>query len=221
MSEEIFMTSEFDFPEDRIDSFVDWFATRLAPDMLKSGFYTCGCYRAIEGKTTLIDVYQALTSDVFLSPERKAGKDRRDKHPYAEVLNSLCSNYATTVYGYIQLPGSFGDPLANIESDFVSFLRFDLSEHSQAAFVNWLKTDEMPRLRALGATSLRLVYRTKNQTSVTDRPRCVLFTEWDRRPPALEELTGALAKGLDQNANLSGFTGVRTYPWWSDKPEVA
>lgn len=221
MSEAIFMTSEFDFPDDRVDSFVEWFTTRLAPDMFNSGFYTSSCYRSIEGNPTLIDVYQALTSDVFLSPERKAGKERRDKHPYTEVLNSLCQNYTTTVYGYTQLSSSIGDPLANIEADFVSYLRFDLSENSQARFISWLETDELPRLRALGAISLRLVDRTLNQVSVTDRPRCVLFAEWDRRPPALEQLTGPLAKCLDKNANLSGFTGVRTYPWWCDNRELA
>lgn len=219
MAGEIFYTSEVDYSGGGLTDFIDWFAGRHAADLFKSGFYTCACYTALEGEYTIIDTYQAHTWDVFLSPGYKA----RDKDPYAKARVSPKKRGDNTVWAYSALSTDIaGNPLQPIDSDWISFLRFEADAASEKAVAEWLQAHEIPRLRAQGAGVVRLVHRTKDRPigDRSTRPRCAILTEWERKPPSLADLLKGLSGQLRRELTAAdGFVGVRVYPW-PDHPEL-
>jgi hypothetical protein len=198
----IFYTSELEYQPGDIQPFVDWFSGRHSADLFRAGFYTTTCYRAVEGGLTIVDMYQAETWNVFTGEGYKV----RDKDPYAKQKLAPRTNNVNTVYSYHPFTAG-DDPLRKIDSDWVALIRFDADPDTIA---QWLGTTEAARLRGLGATSIRLVRRTKDRPGTTSyRPNCAILTEWPTRPPSTNILTDHLSRTED-------FIGYRLYPWPDD-----
>lgn len=209
----IFYTSELAYAPADIAPFLHWFSGRHSADLFRAGFYTTTCYRAVEGGLTIVDMYQALTWDVFTGEGYKA----RDKDPYAKQLLAPRTANVSTVYRYQTLNGA-GDPLRKIDADWVALVRFTSDAATDDALVPWLEATELARLTALGATSVRLVRRTRDRPNTPSyRPLYALLTEWAARPPPAEVLTGKLAAQLRHPlAEDDAFVGYRLYPWPDD-----
>lgn len=209
----IFYTAEVEFPGAGVEAFIDWFSGRHAADLFKAGFSTCACYRALEGEYTILDVYQAASWDVFTTEEYAACS--RDN--YATGILAHARGHQNTVYEYLPLPVEIaGDPLAPIDADWFSSIRFDIDPEAEDRLVAALAGQEAPRLRGMGAETVRLVRRTRDRPAATPsrRPRYALTVEWRDEPPPLETLLRGLDRFLAQPLGArDGFVGVRVFPW--------
>lgn len=215
----IFYTAEVEFPDGGVEEFVDWFSGRHAADLFKAGFETCACYRAIEGEYTILDVYQAASRDIFTTPEYAAcSKDK-----YASAILTKARGHENTVYEYLPLPAAAaGEPLAAIDADWFSSLRFDVRSEADDGLVAALTEREIPRLRGFGASVVRLVRRAGDRPvgKPSARPRYALAVEWLTEPPPLAWLLKGLDPFVSQPLRAEdGFVGVRVFPW-PDRPHL-
>lgn len=215
----IFYTAEVEFPGAGVEEFIDWFSGRHAADLFKAGFATCACYRALEGEYTILDVYQAASWDIFTTEEYAACS--RDS--YAGAILTRARGHQNTVYEYLPLPvEAAGDPLAPIDADWFSSIRFDVDPEAEDRLAAALAEHEAPRLRSQGAEIIRLVRRTRDRPAAapSQRPRCALTVEWRNEPPTLESLLRGLDRFLPQPLGArDGFVGVRVFPW-PDRPHL-
>ncbi len=209
----MFYTSELEYAPKDIAPFLQWYSGRHSADLFRAGFYTTTCYRAVTGGLTIVDMYQADTWDVFTGDGYKV----RDKDPYAKERLAPRTGNVNTVYTYRSLQGA-GDPARKIDADWVALVRFESDDAPDDALIDWLQAQEVGRLMALGAASVRLVRRTKDRPNTSSyRPAWAILTEWGGRPPQTADLTGPLADHLDHPlADGDAFVGFRLFPWPDD-----
>jgi len=208
----ILYTAELDLAEADVESFNRWYAGRHAADLYQAGFQVCTCYRAIEGDMNILDLYEAESWDIFTRPEYR-GMGARD--PYGAELMTRRRNKAHTVYAQRLVRPIASGKGALLNADWVSLVRFNVSEPTESEVADFVATQEATHLLGLGAKRVRLAHRTTDHpTNPTFRPRCMLLVEWPERPstqaaPARhlqERFQGALSQ-------VDSFIGYRLYPW--------
>ena len=209
MSSPLLYTAELDLAESDVNPFRQWYANRHAPDVYQAGFLTCTCYQAVEGDMNLLDLYELADWGIFDSLRYK-GMQGRD--PYMAPLMARRRNKAHTVYSQQLIAPD--EPGGWLNADWLSVFRFDSPAGADAAIVLALSV-ELGRLRDLGLTRLRFACRDRDHpTNPTFRPRCMVVTEWPRRPPEEAELPARLTNRFgDRITNPNVFVGRRIYPW--------
>ena len=202
-------TAELDYPGTDRAEFADWYAWRHAPDLFRIGFRSCTCYRAIEGRMGLLDLYEIPSWDIFTAPSYQAMGPR---DPYCAAILEKRLDKTHTVYRELA-PAS----AAPFEADWISLLRFAAAGVETEALGDWLREEEA-RLAARGATRLRLAERaTDHPVYPTRRPRFLVLAEWgERPPPARDSATRLVARFGEALADLDAFAGARLYPWPDD-----
>jgi hypothetical protein len=201
-------TAELDYPAGELAEFADWYAWRLAPDLFRIGFRSCTCYRAIEGRMGLLDLYEIPSWDIFTAPSYQA---MGPQDPYCAAILEKRLDKSHTIYR--QLPPESGP----IDADWTTILRFAAAGLETEALSAWLR-EEQARLAARGAKRLRLAERaTDHPVYPTRRPRYLVLAEWgERPPPARDSAARLVARFGEALADLDAFAGARLYPWPDD-----
>lgn len=217
MTGKVLYTAENEYPPEDIPKFLEWYAYRHAPDILRMGFRSCATYRAVEGGFNLLGIYELESLAIFDSP---AYKGMQPLDPYRAGVAARTLQRAHTLY--VQRPlhpsGSIESEPA-LDADWLAMLRFDAAEAVENEIAGWFGQTMVPRLIALGAKRFRIAHREgERPNSVTTRPRCLLVAEWTRRPPAGGEVWRELIEAFGTRIQaVEWYAGKRAYPW----PDVA
>lgn len=210
-------TSELDIPEEHIDAFVDWYAFRHAPDIYQIGFDVCTSYRGIAGDMMIMDLYEIDSVDIFDTPQYR-GIAQND--PYSAALLAHRSNKAHTIYSQLFVAPEPVDTRALLNADWISVLRFECAEPDRNALLEYLDSGEAERILLAGAKRVRLAVRTKaGPKHVSNRPSCMLLTEWPLQPTIADIGTRLGGRFGPVIREQSFFVGYRLYPW-ADRKDV-
>jgi hypothetical protein len=217
MTGRVLYTAENEYPPADIPAFLEWYAFRHAPDVLRAGFPNCATYRAVEGGFNLMGVYELESLAIFDSPAYK-GMQPRD--PYRAGVAARTLQRGHTLYVQRPLyPGGTIETAPALEADWLAMLRFEAAAAVEDEIADWFGQTMGPRLVSGGAKRFRIAHREgERPNSVTTRPRCLIVAEWARRPPPGAELWGELIEAFGGRIQaVEWYAGHRAYPW----PDVA
>ncbi|MSP03598.1 MAG: hypothetical protein EXR07_21550 [Acetobacteraceae bacterium] len=206
-------TAELDLADADVESFLQWYAWRHAPDVYRVGFHTCACYRVPDGDMNLFDLYELPSWNLFETQRYQA---MRGRDPYMDALMERRLNKAHTVYDQILIAPNASGPC--LDADWISVFRFAVPEEADDAIVGALSRHQ-PLMEAAGLTRLRYAVRGQDHPrNPTFRPRCMVVAEWAEQPPrdlGIPDILHSVAG--EAISDDTAFTGHRVYPW-PDRP---
>ncbi|MBV8031529.1 MAG: hypothetical protein JO035_08480 [Betaproteobacteria bacterium] len=222
MAGPILYVAEVDYGPEHRAVFEAWYANRHAPDLLRFGSRTVSSYRPKVGGLAVFNVYQLADSGVFKTERYKSINPRDAYGADVRATSAGRKRYQTLYLERAVLPAPSADDGAAIDADWISVARFALPESEESAAVKW--AGELQReLASHGAKRVRYATRIPETVGAgSDRPRCILFTEWPTEPPAAADLIALLHKRFGAAlADAEPFVGWRRYPWPDDKALLA
>jgi len=203
MAGPILYVAEVDYGPESQAVFEAWYANRHAPDLFRFGSRVVCSYRPKLGGLAVFNVYQIDDSEVFKT-ERYKSINARDVYGADVRATSAGKKRFQTLYL------EHGAARESIDADWISVARFDLPEPRDAEAVGWVNGEAQKLLAPLGLKRLRYGTRIADQVGAgSDRPRCILFSEWAAEPPALSAFLEKQFKVKD----VLPFVGWRRYPW--------
>ncbi|MCC6991528.1 MAG: hypothetical protein IT181_21185 [Acidobacteria bacterium] len=216
MTARVLYTAENEYPPAEVGAFLEWYAYRHAPDILRLGFQSCATYRAVEGGFNLLGIYELASLAIFESP---GYRNMQPRDPYRAGVAARTLKRAHTVYVQRALhPVEVAAELPALDTDWLAMLRFDATAAVEDDIIGWFGAAQGPRLLGLGAKRLRIAHREgERPNSVTSRPRCLIVGEWSCRPPAGAEIWRELLAHFGSALQaVEYYAGRRAYPWPDD-----
>jgi len=109
-----------------LNLFEDWYDTVHAPDLLKSGFFSCSAFYATDGEPLVHNVYLIPSTDIFNSPGYLTARDPKNDAFRPTVLENV-SNRSNTPYAQLSV---------------INVAESDIPIATQSATVQFNSTDE-------------------------------------------------------------------------------
>lgn len=164
---------------------------------------------------SVVDIYQADGWVMFEAPAFQryrdvAARDRFRPKSLVGIRNTR------SVYHHLEpTPLPSRDPVAPLNADWISIVRFGGDAAAKARVAAWLREGGAS---AAGAQQVRFVRRGRDApTGRSIRPHLALVTEWREHPPAMDTLLARLPDWLAAMVEAPDhFTGWRLYPWADD-----
>jgi hypothetical protein len=198
----ILYTAEMELPSDQLEAFTAWYAFRHAPDLYQAGFLACASFRGSGGGMNVLNLYCLPGWNVFETADY-VGIGTRD--PHGAPIMARAGAKANTPYA--MRASAPGPTHAGIEGSWLTAIRFEADDRTEAAIADRLQAGT---LTGLGAIRAYLVRRSRpHPTAPSDRPSHAVLIEWPERPAG--DPVNALPFGPLPDA--STFLGYRTYPW--------
>jgi hypothetical protein len=206
----ILYTAEMELPSDQVEAFTSWYAFRHAPDLYQAGFLACASFRGTGPGMNILNLYCVPGWDTF-ETTRYLNIGKRD--PHGAPINAAARAKANTPY---EVRASAPGPVrAEIEGSWLTAIRFEADDRTEAAIAEALQSGALTELGAIGA---HLVRRSRpHPTAPSDRPSHAVLIEWAERPPPGE--VNAFRFGSLPKA--STFVGYRVYPWPDAREQAA
>ena len=167
-----------------LPTFEQWYDERHAPDLLKSGFFSCSAFYATEGSPLVHNVYLIPSPEIFQSPTYLGARDPKVDTLRPTVLENV-SNRSNTPYEQVVVLR--GEPRDLPHPEPAMALQFDSTDSREAL------VERFHRLFQSSDETVRLCRRDGTHINVSEEPEWLIFseraTESTRR--ALDELAAS------------------------------
>lgn len=192
-------------------TFMSWYKTKHAPDLIQSGFYSCTSYACEVGAPWDLNIYEISGPDIFRSTKYQTARTPEHDPQRPEVLSHVSDRSNTP---YVQLlvdpspdaaDGMAGDQRGAVDAPGVSAVFFDCGPGGDAERLlrGWVEGSELALNRAAaGYRRLRLCRRQGSHVNVSTQPEWLLLVEWDSTVAA--RAAGAEQAGERLRAALAG-----------------
>lgn len=171
-----------------LPTFEQWYDERHAPDLLKSGFFSCSAFYATEGSPLVHNVYLIPSPEIFQSPTYLGARDPKIDTLRPTVLENV-SNRSNTPYEQVVV-------LRGAPSD------LPLPEPAMALQFEWIGSMEalmelFHRLFQSSEETTRLCRRDGTHINVSTEPEWLIFAEraTDSTRRALHEFAAGAVSG--------------------------
>lgn len=162
----ILYAARMDVTPSFIKTFEDWYDNRHAPDLIRSGFYSCSAYYALTGSPTIHNIYLIPSVDIFTSEKYLTARNPEVDKLRSTVLDNV-SNRSNTPYEQIAVMNAESSDVPN--SKMALGLQFNSEE----------SIDSVKQLFSnvfAGCTnSVRLCRRSGSHINVSQEPDWYLF----------------------------------------------
>jgi len=184
-----------------LPTFEQWYDERHAPDLLKSGFFSCSAFYATEGNPLVHNVYLIPSPEIFQSPTYLGARDPKVDTLRPTVLENV-SNRSNTPYEQVVVLRGEPDDLPLPQPAMA--LQFDLISSRDTLI------DRFHKLFQSSEETIRLCRREGTHINVSEEPEWLVFAQQTTASTrqALQELTlsgvsGQKFQALDHRATFA------------------
>ena len=166
----ILYAARMDVTPSFIETFEDWYDNRHAPDLIRSGFYSCSAYYALNGSPIIHNIYLIPSVDIFTSEKYLTARNPEVDKLRSTVLENV-SNRSNTPYEQIAFKNVKPSDVPN--SKMALSLQFNSEESIDSV------KQRFTRVFAECTNSVRLCRRRGSHINVSEEPNWYLFSEID------------------------------------------
>lgn len=162
----ILYAARMDVTPSFIKTFEDWYDNRHAPDLIRSGFYSCSAYYALTGSPTIHNIYLIPSVDIFTSEKYLTARNPEVDKLRSTVLDNV-SNRSNTPYEQIAVMNAESSDVPN--SKMALGLQFNSEESIDSV------KQRFSNVFAGCTNSVRLCRRSGSHINVSQEPEWYLF----------------------------------------------
>ena len=162
----ILYAARMDVTPSFIKTFEDWYDNRHAPDLIRSGFYSCSAYYALTGSPIIHNIYLIPSVDIFTSEKYLTARNPEVDKLRSTVLDNV-SNRSNTPYEQIAVINVKPSDVPN--SKMALSLQFNSEESSDSV------KQRFSNIFAECTNSVRLCKRSGSHINVSQEPEWYLF----------------------------------------------
>ena len=162
----ILYAARMDVTPSFIKTFEDWYDNSHAPDLIRSGFYSCSAYYALTGSPTIHNIYLIPSVDIFTSEKYLTARSPEVDKLRSTVLDNV-SNRSNTPYEQIAVINAKASDVPN--SKMALGLQFNSEESIDSV------KQRFSNVFAECTNSVRLCQRSGSHINVSQEPEWYLF----------------------------------------------
>lgn len=209
-----------DVEPEYLDTFVAWYDTRHAPDLIAAGFHSCSAYHCVVGGPFICNVYE-IPSVELLGSDAYVAVRQADRQLVDEVLHKI-AHHSNTTYTQEAVVGVSAEALrpddrpsraGAVSAPVVATLRLDVEPEAEADLRRWYEEAEaVAQRRKPGFLRGRLARQHgKHPLFPSSQPDWLVLTEWATLDEALadgsgDEVCGRFADALGDRVCRLDYT---------------